>query len=302
MIINFGSINIDMVFQIDTMPTPGETILCPGYEVFPGGKGANQAIAAARAGADVTMVGAVGQGEFGSIAMKSLSDSNVHIDAVRILDDVPTGCATICVDSKGENMITVASGANLHISADNMPAELATEDNTLLLQMETPAGENWKLIERWPGRVIVNLAPANPIPEEALRKISLLIMNEGEAEALANHLNCSPSDLPQYLQDHYGTDSIITMGAKGSIAYTSHGSWHVPALVIEAIDTTAAGDAFVGVLAAQIDDGYTIEEALQFAAVASGLACTKVGAQPSLPIRPEIEANLSRLDPLRQVA
>ncbi len=300
MIVVFGSLNVDMVLPVETLPRPGNTVLCEEYKLLPGGKGANQAVAAAKAGAKVKMFGSIGNDSFAEIARQFLESTHVDISALTT-SDRPTGCATICVDSAGENMITIASGANLQASSATIPDELLTENSTVLLQMEVPAAENWKLIERAKqrkSRIILNLAPAQPIPDELIQTLDILVMNQIEATVLALYLGfdvISPAIAARRLSSKYGITCIVTLGDEGAFACNPLGSWSVQALSIKPVDTTAAGDAFVGVLAAAFDKGLPIEQALRRAAVASGLACLNVGAQPSLPDAQQIDAALSRV-------
>ena len=294
MVIVFGSLNVDMVFPVPTMPRPGETLLCEGYKLYPGGKGANQAVAAARAGAETFMFGCIGNDVFGQICRASLASSGAHTQHL-FTHETPTGCATICVDAKGENMITVASGANLFARSSSVPDALLEASSTLVLQMETPPSDNWKLIERAAqkgSRILLNLAPASLLPETILQALSILVVNQGEASNLGTNLGfgeVSPPLIAQRISRHYGITCIVTLGAEGVLATTPQGTWELPALPITPLDTTAAGDAFVGVLAATLDKGLPLEKALRYAVAASGLACTSEGAQPSLPTYQQIE-------------
>lgn len=300
MIIVFGSLNVDIVLPVPSMPRPGDTILCSEYQLLPGGKGANQAVAAAKAGSKVKMFGSIGQDEFASILRSSLENADVEISSLQIVEK-PTGCATICVDEGGENMITVASGANLLADASMIPDGLLTPETTLVLQMEVPAEQNWSLIDRAHQagiRTILNLAPARAIPEEILQKLSFLVLNQIEATMLALHLGfdvISPTIAARRIAAKYGLTTIVTLGAEGAFACSSLESWTVPAMPIKAVDTTAAGDAFVGVFAASLDKGLPIDQSLRRATVASGLACLSVGAQPSLPTTKQIEESLSKV-------
>lgn len=300
MIIVFGSLNVDMVLPVEMLPRPGNVILCEEYKLLPGGKGANQAVAAARAGAKIKMFGSIGNDSFAQIARHFLEATNIDISALTI-SNRPTGCATICVDSMGENMITIASGANLEASSATIPDELLTEKSTVLIQMEVPPEENWKLIERAKqkkSKIILNLAPAQPISDELIQSLDVLVMNQIEATVLALHLGfdvISPAIAARRLSSKYGITCIVTLGADGAFACNPLGTWTVQALPIKPVDTTAAGDAFVGVFAAAFDKGLPIDQALRRAAVASSLACLTVGAQPSLPDAQQIEASLSRI-------
>lgn len=298
MIIVFGSLNIDMVLPVESMPRPGDTVLCPEYKLHPGGKGANQAVAAARVGADVHMFGCVGNDSFAHLCQDSLESSKVQTQHI-LTCDRPTGCATICVDTRGENMITVASGANLATSSSLVPDELLTDSSILVLQMEVRAEENWTLIERASQRgtrIILNLAPAQAVPDYILKSLSVLVMNQIEATVLALNLGfdvISPTIAARRISSKYGITCIVTLGADGAFAASPQGTWTVQALPITAVDTTAAGDAFVGVFAASLAKGIALDEALRHATVASGLACTSAGAQPSLPDAQQIEQALS---------
>jgi ribokinase len=301
MIIVFGSLNVDMVMKIETMPHPGDTVLCPNYRLVPGGKGANQALAAAKAGAPVKLFGKVGQDDFGNVVLGALKTSSIDLQGVDSISEASTGCAMVCVDKAGENMIVVASGANLKAQEADIPNSLFSKETILLLQMETTAEENWKLIQRAKkqgARVLLNLAPAHPIPEDSLCSLDILILNQNEAALLALHLGfdvISPTAAARRIAATYGIICIVTLGKEGAIACCSEGTWVVKAMEIDPIDTTAAGDAFVGVLAASLDAGLTLPLALQRASVASGLTCLQAGAQSSLPSNLQIDANLKKI-------
>ena len=300
MIIVFGSLNIDMVLPVETMPRAGDTVLCPEYSLHPGGKGANQAVAAARVGADVYMFGCVGNDSFGKICQDSLEKTGVIADHIKV-SGTPTGCATICVDKSGENMITVASGANLDAKSGHVMNDFLSDQTTLVLQMEVPAQENWSLIQRASARgtrIILNLAPARQVPDDILKSLSVLVMNQIEATVLALNLGfdvISPTIAARRISAKYGITAIVTLGADGAFAASPQGTWTVQALPIKAIDTTAAGDAFVGVLAASLDQNLSLDQSLKRAAVASGLACMTRGAQPSLPTLERVESTLSQI-------
>lgn len=306
MIVVFGSLNADMVMQVEKMPRPGETVLCPSYEMIAGGKGANQAAAAARAGTTVKLFGKIGDDEFGRIILNSLKNSSVDLTGVSISKDHSTGCAAIAVNAQGENMITVASGANLYAQEKEIPDSLLSTGTTLLLQMETPAQENWSLIRRAKklgAKVILNLAPAYPLPPDILQNLDILVMNQIEANSLGLDLGfgtLSPLVVARRIAANFGITCIVTLGEKGAIACSPEGTWEVKAMEITAIDTTAAGDAFVGVLAASIEHGMDLPAALRRASVASGLTCLQKGAQTSLPMSHHIEDSLQKVSPPRR--
>ena len=295
MILNFGSINVDMIMQVQKLPTPGDTILCKNYQALPGGKGANQAAAASVVGSDVIMFGQIGNDEFGQISLNALKERGVETKHIE-MDSVPTGCASISVDQRGENIIAVASGANSVADSAKVSDDLLTESTTILLQMEVDPKQNWDLLKRAKKkncRTILNLAPAMKITQEALKSLSYLVVNEVEARYLGKELQVPTSNLTklaEFLAKKYNLTAIITRGPKGAIAFTNTSElWEVSAMRIRAVDTTGAGDTFVGILGAILDQGKDIQTALHYAIVGSGLCCLKEGAQPSLPTLQEIE-------------
>lgn len=306
MLVVFGSINIDLVFRVSRLPAPGETVLGPGYATVPGGKGANQAVAAARDGARVAMIGRVGRDAFAKLALDSLAGAGVDVRGVAD-DDAPTGCAVVAVDDAGENQIMVASGANARVVADQAADAVLGAGATLLLQMEVPAGENAALIERARSRgarIVLNLAPAAAMPESALRALDILVLNRGEAAWLAKERGVDGGGeraIANALALRFGITVVVTMGANGALAAGSGAMWEVGALPVAPVDTTGAGDAFVGVLAAGLDAGRTLADALHRATVAAGLACETLGAQSSLASSDSIDRALSRLPPPRRM-
>jgi ribokinase len=308
MIVVFGSLNIDIAMRLEKMPRPGETVLCPRYAMLAGGKGANQAVAAAKGGASVKLFGKVGDDEFGRLVLSTLRESAVELAGVSISQGASTGCATICVDAQGENMITVASGANLEAQQSEIPDFLLSKETTLLLQMETRVAENWDLIRRakkFGARIILNLAPAQEMPVDILQSVDVLVMNQNEAMLLALYLGyevISSTVASRRIAATYGITCIVTLGRQGAMACSSEGTWAVKALEIEAVDTTAAGDAFVGVLAASLERDMDLPLALRRASVASGLTCLRQGAQASLPTSQQIEASIKKISLPRQIS
>ncbi len=307
MIAVFGSINVDLIFAIDSLPRPGETVLCPSYVAAPGGKGLNQAVAAARAGAVVQMAGCVGRDEFASTALASLKNAGVDDALVRRVDS-PTGCAAVCVDADGENQIAVASGANLDLKADQVPDSLLGQAITLVMQMEVAPEENWALVKRARAagaRILLNLAPAKPVPEDALERIDFVVLNAIEAVTLAQALKVYGDDArvaARRISERHAVTTIVSLGSDGAAAFSPRGEGlAVDALEITPIDTVGAGDAFVGALAAALDGGDGLAPALHKASIAGGLACLKMGAAPSLPAKDEIEGRLSDLAPPRSI-
>lgn len=289
MIVVFGSINVDLLVPVSHLPAAGETVLGGDYVIAPGGKGANQAVAARRAGAQVTMIGAVGRDVFADIGLLPLRREGVDIGLVAVTDR-PTACAAITVDPTGNNQIAVSSCANLLARAAQVPDTLLGPEAVLLLQREVPAAENAALIRRARdagAHVIMSLAPAGPIEPARLDDIDILIANEGEAATLGD-----AAQVAHRLR--HGL--VVTRGAAGSEALLADGSRiAVHALPIEPVDTTGAGDTFAGVLAAGIDSRLPLGVAMRRASAAAGLACLAIGAQQAMPIRSAIDAAAARL-------
>lgn len=292
MIVVFGSINIDLIFALPRLPTSGDTVLCPAARIEPGGKGANQAVAAARDGARVIMAGAVGRDALAKDALALLHDARVDLSRV-VETDAPTAAASVMVDPRGHNAIAVGSGANLLTQASQIEDALLTPETIVVLQMEVSADQTAALIHRAKARgakVILNLAPAAALPIEALKALDILTVNETEGDWLAAHLNCAPT--APALQQTLGVTVIRTLGENGLEVATGQGVQHIPARQITPTDTTAAGDCFVGVLAAGLDRGQSLTDALQRATAGAALCCMKAGSQGSLPWAEETDAFL----------
>ncbi len=307
MIVVFGSINADLVMAVETLPRAGETVLCPSYQVAPGGKGANQAAAAARAGAKVAMFGQVGADGFGDLVVQALADAGVDTGGV-LRAEVPTACAAIGVDRDGENQIIVASGANLQARADQVPDALLGPETTLVLQLEVPIEEIAALTaraRRAGARIILNAAPAGPAPDAVLRSVDVLVVNGIEAEALCHGIGgestAGPEAAAMGLAETFGVICAVTLGGEGARAFGPEGAWSVDALPITPVDTTGAGDAFVGVLAASLDCGRGFEQSLHRASVGAGLACLAEGAQAALADGAAIDERLPDLAPARRL-
>ncbi|HEX2555109.1 MAG TPA: PfkB family carbohydrate kinase [Microvirga sp.] len=301
MILVFGSLNMDLVFAVETLPRAGETILTEAYRTVAGGKGANQAVAAARAAGrpgTVAMAGCVGEDGFGEVLIQAVGGAGVDVAAVA-RSPRPTGCASIMVDRDGRNVITVASGANLDAAHALVPEDWLDSGTVVLLQNEVPPEENRALARRARARgahVILNAAPARPLPApDWTGLLDLLIVNESELEAIGG----PGPDAAAALARALGTPVLATLGAEGAVLTRPDGGGLrvgvLPGLGI--VDTTAAGDGFLGALAAALHEGADMAAALRRASVAGGLACTRPGAQPSLAARAEIEARLGDLAP-----
>jgi len=292
MIVCFGSINLDLIFPLSHLPQPGQTVLGPHMRIEPGGKGANQAVAAARDGARVVFAGAVGRDALAEDALVLLRRSGVDITRV-IQADTATGCAAICVDPTGENLIAVASGANQCARQTQIEDALLSPAATVLLQRETDPGENEALIRRARARgarIILNLAPPGPLAGDALRALDLLVVNEDEAGWLGAHLG-SAGDAAA-LHGALGVGVVVTLGEAGVQAVTAQGPIRLPGQQITAVDTTGAGDCFTGVLAAALDRGMALPEALRRANTAAALCCTGAGTQGSMPVSAATDAAL----------
>ena len=293
----FGSINVDLIFALPHLPAAGETVLTSSYRQAVGGKGANQAAAAARDGAAVRFLGCVGEDGLGATARAALTELGVDVED---LDTVPgpTGVAAIWIDGAGRNQIAVASGANAALEAAALARRPLARGSFVVLQMETPAAEVAAAIahaRRAEAQVILNLAPAIPLPRATLEQVNILVVNEHKAAALCKHLELpvrEPADLASPLARHLGNTVLVTLGAAGAIGARSDEVLRVEALAVDAVDTTGAGDCFVGVLASALARGTSLPAAMQRAAIAASLACTAVGALPSFPDRARIDAAL----------
>jgi ribokinase len=297
-----GSLNMDLVVRAPHIPQPGETIIGSDFRNVPGGKGANQAVAAARLGADVSMVGRVGHDTFAEPLLENLAADGVDHTYVTRDPEAATGVALIVVDDAGENSIVVASGANARFSpADVDAAEEALVDaDVLLLQLESPletVRRAAELARAHGAKVLLNPAPAQDLSDELLSLIDALIPNETEAALLTGRSVRSEKDArvaAEALWDSGVETVIVTLGERGALLAQDGTVTLVPAFQVEAVDTTAAGDAFVGGFAVALAEGSALEEAVRWGNAAGALAATKMGAQPSLPTREALERLLAR--------
>jgi ribokinase len=294
-----GSLNMDLVVRSPYHPRPGETVLGDGFGTFPGGKGANQAVAAARLGAEVKMIGRVGQDAFGDSMLETLANDGVDTTYVLRDADSPTGVALITVDAAGQNTIVVASGANADLSvADIDAAEDAFEGAAVLLvQLESPLPAVARAIELAKAhgvKVVLNPAPAQPLDADLLANVDYLIPNQTELAMLAGLQPTAAVELAiRRLREKAPTRLIVTLGEAGAITVDGNGMASVPPIPVDTVDTTAAGDAFVGAFGVALTEGYDIETATRWGNAAGALATTRAGAQPSLPTRNEIETLLN---------
>lgn len=304
MIIVFGSINMDVTMRMQIFPRPGETILAPSYDMGPGGKGANQAMACGRSGVRTALVGMVGDDGMGVRILNNLRRHDVMTSGVATSDSLPTGMAFVMTDQYGENQIIVASGANSTVRADQVPNEILVTGNIALFQMELNVEETQSLIERAHARgvsTIVNLAPARKIAKETFSHINYLIVNEHEIRMAAECLGVPSGGDPASLAKDVSTAAdlvcIVTLGVNGSIGFERGRGWRVAGLDLggNAVDTTGAGDCYCGTFAAAIHDKLSLPEAMRRASVAASLSCSKKGAQDSYPYIHEINEALKGL-------
>jgi len=295
-IVVIGSTNTDMVVKAARIPAPGETILGGRFLMNPGGKGANQAVAVARLGGDVTFVAKVGDDLFGREAKALFAKEGIRTDHVLTDADEPSGVALIMVDAKGENCISVASGANGTLSAADIGAARSVIEGAgvLLMQLETPVetvlcAAQWAAAKGVP--VILNPAPARALPDELFACLSLITPNEGEAELLTGVkvTDEATAQAAAAVLCAKGVGSVVvTMGSKGAFVYADGQGVLVPAVKVKAVDTTAAGDVFNGALAVALTEGQVLAEAVRFAAKAASISVTRLGAQASAPRRAEL--------------
>ncbi|HEV7417569.1 ribokinase [Tianweitania sediminis] len=298
MIIVIGSINLDLITTVNRLPSPGETVSGTRFHTAPGGKGANQALAAARAGSPVRMIGAVGHDAFAGEALALLKASSADLTGVRTVEE-PTGTALILVDAKGENIIAVTAGANGRVDEDDLRACAIGKGDVVLLQHEIPLPTVDAALRAAndAGAVsILNTAPFRAEAADLLPLASIVVANETEFALYAEALALAGATLAQRMEsfvEQTRRTLIVTLGGEGALAQTPDGALTVPSLAIEPVDTVGAGDTFCGVLAAGLHDGVSLDQALRRAAVAGALACLKPGAQPSIPTRAEIDTAMS---------
>ncbi|HZG38188.1 MAG TPA: ribokinase [Nodosilinea sp.] len=295
----FGSLNMDLVCRTPHLPQPGETILGTQFETLPGGKGANQAVAAARLGAATRMIGRVGEDDFGHQLIQGLQNAGVDASGVAVDSEVSTGVAAIAVDSAGQNTIVVIPGANGQISdgdVDRLTARLRPGD-LLLLQFEVPlplVTVAAKAAKALGATVIVDPAPArNDLPPEFLRTVDILTPNQveaGQLTGLAVTDIATATEAAQQLVQRGVAIAIVKLGAMGVVVAENHRTFHQPALPVKVVDTVAAGDAFNGGLAVALAEAMDLEEAVQFANAVAAAAVMVPGAQASMPERSRVAA------------
>lgn len=295
-IIVIGSSNTDMVIQSDRLPAPGETVLGGTFFMNPGGKGANQAVAAARLGGETYFIAKVGKDVFGESALQQFALEGIQGQYICQDDKQPSGVALINVDAQGENCITVASGANAHLMPPDIEAanSLFQQGNWLLLQLEIPLETVIFSLEKAHHAglsVVLNPAPACDLPESIYAHIDIISPNETETEFLTGIRPVDEASLSlacDYFLSRGVKSVVITRGAKGAYWKTHEAFGHVPAQQVVAVDSTAAGDCFNGALVVALSEGMAFQQAIAFACKAAALSVTQLGAQSSMPRRKQL--------------
>jgi ribokinase len=297
-----GSVNADHVLQVPSFPRPGETLHGRNYQVIPGGKGANQAVAAARLNADIGFIACVGDDAFGLNIRESFQQDGMEISGVKVEAGCPTGIAMIQVSDSGENSICISAEANAKLTAESLQSELERirAAKYLLMQLETPldgvvkAAQVAKDAET---KVILNPAPARPLPDELLSCVDIITPNETEAESLTGIAvtdNQSAQQAANLLHDKGIESVMITLGAKGVWLSQDRQGTLIPGFKVTATDTTAAGDTFNGAFVTGLLEAMTLESAIKFAHAAAAISVTRFGAQTSIPNRDEVEQFLAQ--------
>lgn len=295
-IIVVGSSNTDMVIKADHFPIPGETILGGNFFMFPGGKGANQAVAAARLGGQVTFIAKTGNDILGEQAINQFRKEGIDTNFIITDTNQPSGVALITIDNKGENTIVVAQGANGTLTPKDVQKAVGEfeQANLVLIQLEIPLDavvHAIKLAKQFGKKVILNPAPARQLPDELLSELFMITPNESEAEIL---LGYEIKDIvavkaaAKKLYEKGVANVVITLGSDGAYVYNADGEQHITTMKVETVDTTAAGDVFSGALAVAISEGKSLKDAVVFANRAATISVTRMGAQASAPYRNEI--------------
>ncbi len=294
-----GSINMDIVATAARLPAPGETVAGDDLRRFPGGKGANQAVAAARAGAPTAMVGAVGADAAGAELAAFLAAAGVDTTAVDVVSGVTSGTAVIVVDADGENVIVVIPGANAYLAPSDVDRAHVAPGDVVVVQFEVPPATVVAALRHARAHgatTILNPAPFREIDADLAALVDVLVLNEHELATASGcaltvtsstaALGVAVAQLPRPL----GATTVVTLGARGAVAFTADRAFEVPGIATAAVDATGAGDCFVGVLAARIAAGDPLDQALARANTAAAICVERPGAGPSMPTAAEIEA------------
>lgn len=301
-LIVLGSVNADHVLQVDGFPRPGETVTGHGYQVLPGGKGANQAVAAARLGADTGFIACVGSDDFGNRMIDAFEADGMDTRAVMAVPDMPTGIALIQVAAGGENSIAISAEANGCLTVDAIEPHLdfLRGAEVLLMQLESPM-ETIELAAREAraagASVILNPAPAQELSDELLGNLSMITPNETEAELISGVKveDVRDAQMAAGVLHTKGVETvIITLGSKGAFYSGPEGARMVTGFSVDATDTTAAGDTFNGALMAGLQEGKSMDESIRFAHAAAAISVTRLGAQTSIPSRAEVDEFLKQ--------
>ncbi len=291
MIIVFGSLNVDFAICTENLPRPGETVIGGTHFIAAGGKGANQACASALAGAQVALFGTVGDDQWAEIVLTPLREAGVDTSGVSSNTEAKTGCALIMIDKKGENAIAVASGANSLTVADQVDSASLNSKTLVVAQMEIPAVETWHLFRRAKqagARTLLNIAPVLPDTDLQLDLVDYLVVNEIELHALTQTKTASIEEAAQTLSRTYNLACTVTLGGEGALCVDSERIFRVPAMPTQVIDTTGAGDAFIGGMAEALNRGASLKTAVTSAVAVAAIACSRMGAMRSYPNREEI--------------
>lgn len=297
-ILVIGSLNADLVVRAPRFPQPGETISGEDLQVIPGGKGANQAVAAARLGPSVSMLGRVGGDNFGDFLLENLKSNNVDFQLVQ-RDDSSTGTAIIVVDANGQNSIVLSAGANGNVSASDVERASFSTINLLLLQLEIPTPTVLSAAKRAKENgvcVLLNPAPAKELPDELIALADFVLPNETELSLLTNQTVvdvASAEQAAKRLIERGAQHVIVTLGGQGALGIDQQTSTHVNTFDVNVVDTTAAGDAFIGGFANAYLQNKSVEESIRYGCACGAFATTKFGAQPSLPTKEEVERIMS---------
>ena len=299
-----GSLNVDLVCRATHRPDKGETLIGDAFDIFTGGKGFNQATAAARLGADVTLIGSVGADLFGDMLLAATENEHIDSRFVTKRTNVGTGVATIVIEPDGDNSIIVVPRANMALTTANIDAaaDCIAAADVLLLQLETPIAVSEHaaaIAKKHDTQVILNPAPAQPLPDSLLGYVDILTPNQSETELLSgvkvnNHEEArrAAEVLRARMVDTVDAVVVLTLGEQGALMLTATTFEHISALAVEPVDTTGAGDAFCGALATALASGETLRSAVAFANAAGAAAVTVTGATPSMPTRAKIECLL----------